>query len=201
MKLIEQLKQEIFSLPESNRIAHLEYYRGNQINVLSINANESEPNFLMKSQLLANYGVLLYENGNHSESYDILARVRTLIESNPFNSINLSADTRYRDILFYLGMASYHTKRNSEAKSIFTNLVALDSRNDLYKEWLSGVTADNLSKLDTKLFYGFLAWLVISTVLGYKIPDQYSLAFNVLGILLLLSSVAVAIYTRSNNKK
>lgn len=197
MKSLDQLRAEIDTLPKQELIIHLDYYRKNHLTILSINPNESERSFLAKTQILLAYGVTLINNGNFSEAYDILTKCREVFEVNPFDSIQLDQHSGYRNLLFNLGIASYRTKRNQQAKRIFEQLLELDPRNDNYREWLHGVSAERSRKLDKYFFYAFLIWLVIDVFLADSFSEPFQTHYLYFGVVLLLVSISISIYKRT----
>ncbi len=126
MKSIHQLREEIETLPNGEFIVHLDYYRQNHLNILSIDPTESLNHFEAKTQLLTIFGRLLVNNGNFSEGYDILSIAKETFELDPFKFVNIDEDSTYRNLMLNLGMASYHTKRSEQAKAIFQKLIKLD---------------------------------------------------------------------------
>jgi tetratricopeptide (TPR) repeat protein len=201
MKTISQIRTELDTLPEREPITHLNYYRNNQLHILSINPRESIDHFNTKTQTLSIFGKLLVNNGNYSEAYDILTRAKETYDSDPFKSVNFLEDSSYRQVMFNLGVAAYKNKNKETAQQLFTRLLELDPRNDNYKEWLKAIKIERFAYWDKYFFYAFLAWLVIDVFIGDLFTEPFNTINLYLGIILLITSISMGIVKRRIQKK
>ena len=202
MKSIETLRTEILELPQNEPVAHLNYYRSQQLTILSINPNESENHFQAKLQTLHIYGKLLVNNGNYHDAHDILNKSKEVIESNPFKSVNLKEDSKYRQIIFDFSRACYHTKRLSTAKEHLERLLELDPSNDMYKNWKSGVSLEKFNKLDKVLMWTFATWVIMDIFLQDTYPNIFdTLWYTYLGVTIFITSMGILLYKKRIQKK
>ena len=177
MKTIQQFKEEVDKLPSTDLLKHVEYYRNNGDQLFAIDETLDKGHYNTKTKLISEYGMALADNQNYEEAYPILVKAIELMNNDPYESereeIN-SESTFYQHVLFHFGVTTYNTNRQSESKTTFETLLALDPTNDKYKNWLRALKIEPIDKISKILSWIFFAVVVVNIV----VPDDISNNFR-----------------------
>lgn len=161
-------KDEVIKFYESNKLYFDNYQSQNQIETI-----------LSTIDIKLSYCDAQISKYHYSDCLEILTHVNILINKLE-NKNSEEFESRNERYLFTEGVVLGYLKRNEESQNNFKELLKIDPRNDLYKDWYNDNKIKIISKQSNIVgFTGFgIIMLVIfaNTIFKSKLSSYYNLA-------------------------
>ena len=126
------------------------------------------------------YCKALISKNHYSDCFDILTHINIMLNGLDKNSSDYN--TRYETYLFIEGVVYGYLKRYEESQSNFKELVKIDPKNDLYKDWFVGNRMHIIAKQSNIVGYTGSIIIFFSIFMDIFFKFKNGLLFTLIGL-------------------
>jgi hypothetical protein len=154
-----------------------------EIDSLMMIDSSNYDDFSKATQLISDYGIILNNQGFVKKSKVYVDKgIRNIEIDEKLKGTDLFKDDLYTDLIWTRGHINHSLKNYRLASKDFKALALRFPDNDRYKNWYNG----SINYIPNQILWGFLAFILVSVIIGYKSKFFYCL--DLIGLLGLIGT-------------